>query len=147
MQMVSDSVADDSDDEEHAQPAVSSSTEQLACYLHRSFVSMTQTSTLPPFLSPGRRLRMTNLTFSRTASSLNSTRLHLLPTPYVVPVLDPFRNPDDRNRLTVFSPRALGEALESLQAAIEMAAELDDAPPCAAKSTLFKPEFHNLPKY
>jgi hypothetical protein len=61
--------------------------------------------------------------------------------------LDPFRNADDRIRLAAFSPRALAESLESLQTAIEMAAELDDAPPTVAKSTLFAPEFHALPKY
>ena len=111
----------------------------LACYLHRSFLEHTiapaaslqsavsSTASLPhcaePLFSVGRRIYLTNLAFSRTTASFSSvsrhqhgsasaaSALHLLPTPYALPVLDPWRCDADRARLAACAPNGLRTAL------------------------------------
>jgi hypothetical protein len=114
----------------------------LPCYLHRSFLEHTiappashhqsgaaATASSPPhsampLFSVGRRICMTNLAFSRTTASASSRNhhsgsaaptLHLLPTPYALPVLDPWRCDADRARLGAFAPNGLRTALGTVQ--------------------------------
>ncbi len=93
----------------------------------------TATASLPlhsatPLFSVGRRICMTNLAFSRTTASASSRNhhsgsgfgsaaptLHLLPTPYALPVLDPWRCDADRARLGAFAPNGLRTALGTVQ--------------------------------
>jgi hypothetical protein len=79
-----------------------------------------------PLFSVGRRICLTNLAFSRTTASSSSSSvsrhqhgtsasaapaLHLLPTPYALPVLDPWRCDADRARLAAYAPNGLRTAL------------------------------------
>jgi hypothetical protein len=128
----------------------------LPCLLHQSFGLLLAPPRGSGLLMPGRRLRLTNVSFARTATggacvgtahSAPRTRLQLLPTQHLLLILTPWTVSADRQFLLTFAPSALRESFASLQLAIELTADMDEGTAAAnTVSTLYELEYKTVAK-